>query len=167
MTIECVLYFVSASCRRHGILFTPYSSAVWGVPDCRLGRACCRHATDVCDVSCHRHAGHYGWCVEPHTMACGVNGMSCLRHGRVQEVCYRCVRMQWLWSVILCRVGTAWPSDRCGADWMMVSGARAGGTLYPHVMCRATGTQVTMASVSSPTLWRVGYIGGRVFDTGG
>ena len=35
------------------------------------------------------------------------------------------------------------------------------------VMWRASGTQVTTASVSSPTRCRVGYIGGRVFDTGG
>ena len=34
------------------------------------------------------------------------------------------------------------------------------------VWWRATGTQVTVSGVSSPTLCRVGYIGGRVSDTG-
>ena len=36
-----------------------------------------------------------------------------------------------------------------------------------YMRWRASGTQVTVAThVSSPTLWRVGYIGGRVVDTG-
>ena len=153
-------------CRRHGILFTPYSSAVWGLPDCRLGRACWRHATDVCDVSCLRHAGHYGQCVEPHTLPCGVYRRPCLRHGRVLEMCYRCVRMLWrVGCPVPCRHCVA--SGRWGAGWMIDSVGRAGGTLQMCVMCRASGTQVTVTGVSSPTRCGVGYIGGRVSDTGG
>ena len=144
---------MSASCRRHGILFTPYSFAVGGVPHCRLGRACWRHATSPCEVACLQHAGRYGWCVEPHTLSWGVNSRSCLRHGREQEVCYRCVRRQWLWRVghpVQCRHRIA--SGRCGADWMIDSAECIGGMLHLHVRWRASGTQVTMVGVSSPAL---------------
>ena len=58
---------------------------VGGGLDDRLGRSCWRHATDVCDVSCLRHAGHCDWCVEPHTVRSGVYRRSCLRHGRVMH----------------------------------------------------------------------------------
>ena len=54
---------------------------MWGRLDDRLGGACWRHATSIYDVACLRHAGHCDCCVEPHTMSCGVNGRSCLRHG--------------------------------------------------------------------------------------
>ena len=54
---------------------------MWGGLDDRLCGVYCRHATSPCEVACRRHAGHYGWCVEPCTTMDSVSSPTLCRVG--------------------------------------------------------------------------------------